>query len=39
MWPELINVFDLWYPIGVELPNEIKGIIYDYVFDPLNDPW
>jgi len=36
-----IEVFKFWYPLPVELPDEILVQIYDYCFNPfpLQDPW
>lgn len=36
---EVIEYFDLWYPLPAILPYDVRIIIFDYVFDPLADPW
>ena len=36
---DLITYFSLWYPLPDEIPREIRLIIYDFMFNPLEDPW
>jgi len=36
---QLLVYFNYWYPLPSVIPDEIRVIIFDYVFNPLEDPW
>jgi hypothetical protein len=36
---EVVKLFEPWYPLPKHIPDELKNIIYDYVFNPLEEDW
>lgn len=33
------NYIRLWFPLPDSLPEDVKGLIIEFAFDPLTDPW
>lgn len=35
----LMLYFEQWYPLPVKVPTDVRQLIYDFLFDPMKDPW
>lgn len=36
---DALTYFEYWYPLPTFLPFDIKFLIYEFFFDPAQDPW